>query len=173
MTITGGSTSFVLTESAAAALKAYDISLEPVAPAKAVAGATAGVSVPVEAGSIVPVPFQGSLNYGAGGFRFVDTQQHKIEFTKGQTDLTRGTATAVVDGDATKRIALGTYAVDPTKVKADAMTVSATGTEVKLTSEGATAVNTAFGEQVFKAGDKLFDGSSNLKIGTPLGLSPL
>ncbi|MFI6150886.1 hypothetical protein [Streptomyces sp. NPDC051109] len=38
------------------------------------------------------------------------------------------------------------------------MTVNVTGTEVKLTPEGATAIDTAFGEKVFKVGDTLFDG---------------
>lgn len=166
--ITGGTTEFGLTEGAEKALTAEGVRLEAVAPAKPLPTGK-GVSVSVANGSVTPTPFDGSLTYGQGGFRFIDDDGRKVEFADGRADLKSGTATATVNGDAKWRVPLGSYRIDPTKVKADSATkLTITGVAIKMTPESAMAVNMTFGKRIFEAGDAVFDYRSSLTTSAPV-----
>ncbi|MGB8943574.1 MAG: hypothetical protein WCD21_25595 [Streptomyces sp.] len=160
--LSGGSTEFRLSAAAGKILAGHQISLQPVAPATALAGTPGGVAVKVKTGKITPVPFSGALTYGEGGFRFSDGKKRTITFTDGQADLGAGTSSAVVNGNAKDRIDLGTFAIDPAKVKVSPPKIAISGMNIKISAAAAVALNLTFGADLFHAGDPLFDYISSL-----------
>ncbi|MGW0732055.1 hypothetical protein [Streptomyces sp. NPDC002851] len=159
--VTGGTTEFTLTESARTELSAHGIRVDPVTPAQPLRSGD-GVSLTVTTGSLTPMPFDGTLTYDSGGLRFIDDDGRKIEFTESRADLKDGTASAVLNGAAT-RIPLGTYTIDPAKVWIDSATNAAfVGSDIKLSVEAATAVNETFGQRIFEPGDAVFGHKSAL-----------
>ncbi|MER5884514.1 hypothetical protein ABT160_11855 [Streptomyces sp. NPDC001941] len=174
--VDGGITTFSLSAKAQAALKAKgvvlaDVDTEGNVQAHVYGGAK--LSLGVKAGAVANVKGKlgGRIQYSGAGVAFVNVKTKKfVKVTDFEADLTTGTLSARVDGDATVR--LGTFVRPNVSAVVDAHAgLLNLNTNISVSADAAARLNAALGADCFVGGSALLDVRGDISLDAKVDLN--
>jgi hypothetical protein len=156
--LSGGATTLSLDPGTAAALTGLGVTPSVIAPGTAGA---AGLAFPVTGGTLAAGTFAGRIDH-SGGIALT-AGATRVELTRFRIEVATTSQLTALVGGTTTRVPLSVD-LSGAKVGLSKRTAVVRGAKVALTSEAATALNTAFGTTALKAGVPLGTADVRAKV---------